>query len=45
MWHINIGDVISRDQKITFSFSRDIEQDYSPDDLVFVDTLYQCEDP
>lgn len=43
-WYINIGDDIQRDQKIKFQFYRDIDEDYSPDDLIFSDRLYQCED-
>ena len=43
-WYIQIGDDIRRDQKITFPFFRDIDEDYSPSDLIFVDVLYQCED-
>lgn len=44
-WYINIGDDIQRDQKIKFPFFRDIHENYSPNDLIFHDHLYQCEDP
>lgn len=43
-WFINIGDDILRDQKIKFSFFRSIDEDYSPRDLIFKDTLFECAD-
>jgi hypothetical protein len=44
-WFINIGDDIKRDQNIKFSFFRSIDEDHSPQDLVFSNTLYECADP
>ena len=44
-WYISIGDDITRDQKIRFPFSRDLDGNYTPSDLVFEDVLYECSDP
>ncbi|KAK3291635.1 uncharacterized protein B0H64DRAFT_427150 [Chaetomium fimeti] len=44
-WFINIGDDVLRDQKIKFSFYRSISENYTPDDLIFQDTLFECADP
>ena len=43
-WYIRIGDDLLRDQKIRFSFSRSIREDYDSSDLIFRDELYECED-
>lgn len=43
-WFINIGDDILRDQKIKFPFFRSIDDNYSPRDLIFKDTLFECAD-
>ncbi len=44
-WFISKGDDIQRDQDVKFSFFRCINEDYVPDDLIFRDTLYECDDP
>lgn len=41
-WYINIGDDLLRDQKIKFSFCRNINYNYSQMDLIFSDELYEC---
>ncbi|KAH6842399.1 hypothetical protein B0I37DRAFT_399101 [Chaetomium sp. MPI-CAGE-AT-0009] len=43
-WFINIGDDILRDQKIKFPFYQSIDEDYSPSDLIFRNTLFECSD-
>jgi len=43
-WFINMGDDIRRNQDIKFSFFRSIDEDYTPENLVFTDTLYECAD-
>ncbi|OAQ70708.1 Hsp70 family protein [Pochonia chlamydosporia 170] len=40
-WFIKKGDDIHRDQKIKFPFFRSLEDDYTSEDLIFHDTLYQ----
>ncbi|KAK5658636.1 hypothetical protein OQA88_2029 [Cercophora sp. LCS_1] len=42
---INIGDDIARDQEIKFPFYRSLDEDFSPDDLIFTDYLIECSDP
>lgn len=44
-WFINMGEDIQRNQEIKFSFYRSIDEDYTPSDLIFTDTLYECADP
>ncbi|KFY82655.1 hypothetical protein V498_08516 [Pseudogymnoascus sp. VKM F-4517 (FW-2822)] len=43
-WYIGIGDDLRRDQIIKFPFYRSINDDYSPDDLIFTDELYESKD-
>ena len=43
-WFINMGDDIQRNQEIKFSFYRSIDEDYTPNNLIFSDTLYECAD-
>ncbi len=43
-WFINMGDDIQRNQDIKFSFYRSIDEDYTPKNLVFTVTLYECSD-
>lgn len=43
-WYINIGDDIQRNQSIRFPFFRIIPEKYTPEDLVFKETLYECAD-
>ncbi|KEY71213.1 hypothetical protein S7711_02323 [Stachybotrys chartarum IBT 7711] len=44
-WYINIGDDLQRDQTVKFPFYRTLDHDFSPSDLVFKDTLFECGDP
>lgn len=44
-WYIAIGDDITLNQKIRFPFCRSLDEDYTPDDLIFVNELYECADP
>lgn len=40
-----MGEDIERDQEILFSFYRIVEEDYSPEDLIFDHELIECADP
>jgi len=44
VWYINIGDDLFRDQRITFPFYRELELTYGLEDLIFSDTLFECQD-
>ncbi|KFA66207.1 hypothetical protein S40285_05120 [Stachybotrys chlorohalonatus IBT 40285] len=44
-WYINIGDDLQRDQTVKFPFYRTLDHDFSPSDLIFKDTLFECGDP
>lgn len=43
-WYISIDDDLRRDQVIRFSFYRSIDGDYTSDDLIFEDELYESGD-
>ncbi|KAF2712359.1 hypothetical protein K504DRAFT_474745 [Pleomassaria siparia CBS 279.74] len=43
-WYININDDLMRDQELKFPFYRSLNADYTDEDLVFVDELYQSKD-
>ncbi|GAB0134427.1 hypothetical protein EsDP_00002801 [Epichloe bromicola] len=43
-WFIHTGDDIHRDQVFKNAVFRDLDYDYGPEDLLFTDELYQCED-
>ncbi|KAM3506928.1 hypothetical protein MY11210_007359 [Beauveria gryllotalpidicola] len=43
-WHINIGDNIKRDAEIRLGFFRHLPENFTADDAVFINTLYDCVD-
>jgi len=43
-WYIEIGDDLLRDHTIRFPFFRSIDGDYSQDDLVFEEELFESKD-
>jgi hypothetical protein len=43
-WYINIDDDLRRDQTIKFPFFRSIDGDYSQDDLIIRNELYESKD-
>jgi hypothetical protein len=43
-WYIGIDDDLHRDQVIKFPFYRSINSDFTPDDLIFRDELYESRD-
>lgn len=44
-WYIGIGDDVKREQEIRFPFTRDLNENFQPSELIFTDRLYECEDP
>ncbi|KAM3507960.1 hypothetical protein MY10362_001463 [Beauveria mimosiformis] len=43
-WYINIGDNIKRDAKIRLGFFRQLRENFTADEAVFIETLYDCVD-
>ncbi|OAA40481.1 Hsp70 family chaperone [Beauveria brongniartii RCEF 3172] len=43
-WHINIGDNIKRDDKIRLQFQRQLPENFTAGDAVFIEILYDCVD-
>jgi hypothetical protein len=44
MWYVNIGDNLVRDQTIRFSFHRDLDDIHDEFELLFRDSLFECEE-
>jgi hypothetical protein len=43
-WYIAIGDDLQRDEEIKFPFFRSVDYDYTDDDLIFEEVLFESRD-